>query len=192
MEWLSLMQHHGAPTRLLDFTYSIYIAVYFAVENATQDSAVWAMNFDWAMERSLDVLKLAKWSTADLAKLKSRFTERSEADVASHFLNTPNAKVVCPINPFRLNERLRVQKGLFLVPRDIEVSFMENLASMRGHDEEKNLFRLVIPAECARKARRRVFDMNITRRSLFPGLDGYSQALGVYHPVFRSHKPGRK
>src|SRR5947199_6187239 len=32
VEWLSIMQHHGAPTRLLDFTYSIYVAAYFAVE----------------------------------------------------------------------------------------------------------------------------------------------------------------
>src|SRR5437016_3319598 len=34
LEWLALMQHHGAPTRLLDFSYSIYVAAYFALENA--------------------------------------------------------------------------------------------------------------------------------------------------------------
>ena len=32
LEWLSLMQHYGAPTRLLDFTYSFFIAAFFAVE----------------------------------------------------------------------------------------------------------------------------------------------------------------
>ncbi len=29
IEWWSLMQHYGAPTRLLDWTYSIYVAVFF-------------------------------------------------------------------------------------------------------------------------------------------------------------------
>src|ERR1017187_2570388 len=43
-QWLALMQHHGAPTRLLDFTWSPYGAAFFALERATGDAAVWALN----------------------------------------------------------------------------------------------------------------------------------------------------
>src|SRR5438132_11133977 len=43
-QWLALMQHHGAPTRLIDFTWSPYVAAFFALERATGDAVVWALN----------------------------------------------------------------------------------------------------------------------------------------------------
>ena len=47
LEYLSLLQHFGAPSRLLDFTKSPYIAAYFAFEQATEDVAkvaIWGVN----------------------------------------------------------------------------------------------------------------------------------------------------
>lgn len=52
IEWLALMQHFGAPTRLLDFTQSPYVATYFAVEDATEDSVIWAVNESWVRNQA--------------------------------------------------------------------------------------------------------------------------------------------
>jgi hypothetical protein len=192
VEWLSLMQHYGAPTRLLDFTYSIYVAAYFAAERATQDCAVWALNPIWALEQSVALLRSEGKQDAQLNELKATFLEGTEAIAEPLFIEIPTVRVACPINPFRLNERLRIQKGVFLIPGNVEVRFMENLSNMPGYDDEGNLVKLVIPASMVGEARKELFDMNITRRSLFPGLEGYAQALGVYHPVFNPDEPIHK
>ena len=44
-EWLALMQHHGAPTRLLDFTWSPFVATFYALSNPAYggDAAIWAI-----------------------------------------------------------------------------------------------------------------------------------------------------
>lgn len=45
LEWLSIMQHYGAPTRLLDFSYSMYVALFMAMDNAFSDEySLWCIN----------------------------------------------------------------------------------------------------------------------------------------------------
>jgi hypothetical protein len=179
------MQHHGAPTRLLDFTYSIYVASYFAIETADQDAAVWAVNGKWALSESAKLLKAAGKNDSDVQQLEDRFIEGSERITQNLFFESPLVRLACPMNPFRLNERLRIQKGIFLIAGSVEAPFAENLAALPQHDSPDNILKIAIPRSIAEDALVGLFQMNISRASLFPGLDGYAQALGVLHPSFK-------
>ncbi len=51
---LALMQHHGAPTRLLDFSYSPFVAAYFALESKPKEkreepNIVYCFNVNWLL-----------------------------------------------------------------------------------------------------------------------------------------------
>ena len=184
VEWLSLMQHHGAPTRLLDFTYSIYVAAYFAIEAADDDAAIWAVDSLWALDESMRLLKAVRTSESDVQQLSDRFVEGSEHIVRSLFFEPPLVPLACPINPFRLNERLRIQKGVFLMAGSVEVSFKKNLKALAQAGSRERILKIVIPRSCFKEAFKDLHRMNISRASLFPGLDGYAQALGVFHPCF--------
>jgi hypothetical protein len=62
---------------------------------------------------------------------------------------------------------------------------MENLRSMPGHHDKKNIVKIVLPISLRADTVEALHYMNISRTSLFPGLDGYAQSLGVYHPSYR-------
>jgi len=187
VEWLSIMQHHGAPTRLLDFSYSVYVAAYFALEDAQSDCVIWALDGPWVLQRAAALLKAAgKKQTATMFKL---LNDDRENLPASLFMTRPYVSAVWPINPFRLNERLRVQQGSFLLQGDISKPFFANLSALSAQPIDK-ILRIVIPDALRIQALRHLWSMDISRAALFPGLDGFARSLGVNHSLFNPPKWG--
>ena len=108
-----------------------------------------------------------------------------EEVVAHLFFDPPPVCATWPINAFLLNQRLRIQQGVFMISGDVTRPFMENLkALMVGADSDGKLLKIVIPARVSQKAVPRLFSMGLSRTSLFPGLDGYARALGIWHPAY--------
>ena len=183
IEWISLMQHHGAPTRLLDFTYSIYVAAYFALECADADCAVWAVRGPWALAQSIAAFHHAgKRSAKRLRMATQEFHDKLYHEL---LLKKPSTRAAVPLNPFRLNERLRTQRSAFIAPGTVSHSFMDNLYALEGYAQGNNCIKIEIPKKLRVEAIEQLFAMNISRTSLFPGLDGYAGSLGIFHPSFR-------
>lgn len=182
LEWLSIIQHYGGPTRLLDFSHSFYTAAFFAAEFATDDCAVWAIN-----------------TTKFCLEQDSLSNVNSVQNLNSYIGNPNSTPGVVVIEPFRMHERLSAQQGLFMIPKDIMSSFENNLAIGSGGDPRElskpfpvdvskpnDLFpkhlsstvvKLVIPRESQREMLEDLRAMNVTATTLFPGLDGFARSL---------------
>lgn len=173
--------------RLLGFSTSRTrsdVAAYFALENADSDSAVWAVNGPWALNQSARLFHSTAEKTQYVPAFLKVSTEQYE-EVGYHlFFEPPTLQLAAPVNPFRLNERLRLQKGAFLCPGTVEASFMDNLAALPGWGSDDNVLKLVIPSGLRRQAIEQLNSMNVNSATLFPGLDGFARSLGVYHPSF--------
>lgn len=179
LEWLALMRHYGAPVRLLDWTYSFWAGVHFALVDAEGGaSALWALDSDW-IERQTSNSDLLPRSMRAL--LKNDPQVRDYATFLDICLKKNGPLFVVPVNPMRLNERLTAQKGVFLCPGDISRPFEDNLARVlrRAPTGSIRLKMITIPdrSRLRRDIRLHLDQMNISEAVLFPGLDGYARSL---------------
>jgi hypothetical protein len=191
IEWLALMQHHGAPTRLLDWTYSLEVAIYFALKHsldarthlksskaAGHEAAVWMMD--------------AHWATIETAKKFRQHDNQKAADFVLRPLESPDDQAefgraflaysvpcACSVNPYRLNERLTIQHGVFVCPGDVTVSFEENLQALPQSDCAERVVAFIIPPSEIQPGLEALHDSNISDATLFPGLDGFARSLSV-------------
>jgi hypothetical protein len=154
-EWLALMQDHGAPTRLLDFSWSPYVAAFFALHNTTEDGVIWACNPVEIEKRRMDLKQPGSFRKNFLAN------------------NQPFAWLG---EPRTMNRRLIAQSGTFLVPGILHESVEEILM---GYPNPKDtLIKFILPANKVReKGMRELYRMNITQATLFPDLDGLARSL---------------
>src|SRR5262249_16050597 len=124
-QWLALMQHHGAPTRLIDFTWSPYVAAFFALERTLDDGVVWAMN-----PARIDSSRAPK----------NRMDPRVKDNFARYFLKG-DRHFIWMGEPHTMNRRLIAQSGTFVVPGVIDQPIEEMLPDA---DQENILAKIVL------------------------------------------------
>jgi len=170
-QWLALMQHHGAPTRLLDFTWSPYVAAFFALERATTQAAVWALNPTDISAGG--IRRLPK--TARPSITRQEMDPRRKGNFAKYFLKG-NREFIWLGEPDMMNRRLIAQSGTFALPGVLDRP-MEEI--VRNYPDPKNMMaKFILPAAKVRETGlRELYRMNITHATLFPDLDGLARSL---------------
>lgn len=171
--WMALAQHHGLPTRFLDWTYSPLVALHFATANFMnyeKDGVIYAVNYVDAktyLPPELAAIIEEEGShifTAEMLDRVARDLPQLEALQEKPF--------ALFFEPPSINPRIVNQYAMFSMMSDPSVVVSDWL---RGR--QVRAFRIIIPAKLKWEIRDKLDQSNINERVLFPGLDGLARWL---------------
>lgn len=175
--WLALGQHHGLPTRLIDWSYSPYVALHFVTGTARAmdaDGEVWMVDLGRVHQELPTALR-------DMLRAEGSYVFTGEllAQAAPSLQDLPalaDHPFMIFLEPPSLDDRIINQAALF--------SFMSTPGALLDEwlaARPDAWRRVVIPAALKWEVRDRLDQINLTERVLFPGMDGLSSWLARYY-----------
>ncbi len=156
-EWLALAQHHGLPTRLLDWSTSPLVALYFATQPRLN-----SLNGEiLPLDSGVAVYALHDCAYISIENNKDPF----------------KYKEVGLYIPPHVTPRISGQGGLFTIQPDPT----QELQKAFENEEHKWIKRLVFSKEEASKVQKQLYQLGIRQSLLFPDLDGFAGELKIRH-----------
>ncbi len=164
---LFFMQHHGLPTRLLDWTENFAVALYFATHCATDNAAVWilnpyALNYQTA-NKDYSIFNLSENFTVGYVNY---FIDGSKKN--KDFDTFPHSAIA--IEGSTKSERMRSQRSVFTFHNDLQKPIDELCGDIK---------KIILPKEALPGARRFLKYAGINEFSIFPDLDGLARLLTI-------------
>lgn len=188
LAWLFLMQHHGLPTRPLDWSESVLVALYFAIEgngNMDRDGELWAM-YPYALNTHTGFNGLPVRNNPTLQYLArepgSADPERLAAEVHR---SSGVPRYLLALQPTLSFPRMVNQMSVFTIhPRPQPQCTIPELLK-----DPKHLVRYLIPAGRKQELRKGLAALGFHPRTLFPDLDHLSESIIVEHNTLAYSPP---
>jgi len=155
--WFVVIQHYFAPTRQLDWSVSPWAALYFACcEEDELDGMLWVGDFN----------KVTEYGNQKLSSLGSEFVALITDPTSPDILMFSNA--------FNTNQRVEAQQGKFSICTNPLTDHLPML------EDAQAISKLEIPKELKPIVMVELDQMNISAKTLFPGVDGLGRSITVY------------
>jgi FRG domain len=175
-EVLVTAQHHGLPTRLLDWTYSPLVAAHFATLHSERpsDRVIWRL--DWKKVHQFFKLPELALLIEDLEKILG---DKGPLTPWALFGARKSAKqFACMLEPPSLNPRIVAQSATFTLCSDKYQSFD---GFLEKHGLGSTLTKFIIPAKETARFRDQLDLVDVDERRLFPDLDGVAAEMRRYY-----------
>lgn len=166
-DWLFQMQHHGVPTRLLDWTESALTALYFAVEderNAKKDATLWIL-LPTELNKNANIYsdEIFYIPSFDDLVLKNYNPEVFHQEKNTKLL--PVAAIAS-----RNNSRMQAQLGVFTISHRDKTPIEEI-------GDKKHVWRYKIPQSKKKAIKSELALLGITKFQVFPELTSIGEII---------------
>lgn len=152
-EWIALAQHHGVPTRVLDWSLSPLQALYFAVESLSDtDGVVWSYSASLFRFQPFNTYKELD-ETEDVSLFMPRHEDQRMTAQSGCLTFHPLPKKDEPFLPFGSAGRADFNWSKFIIPKSLKESLLFQLDDLgvNGHSVYPDLDGL------AREIRQRIY-----------------------------------
>lgn len=191
---LSILQHYGAPTPLIDFTYNLNVALYFATEGCGLSSGSENIGgyfsvyyIDRSEQERSEFANLLNFNSGSFPSLKSFYKHQRNLDAILYITDFENDTVSRRRTSFQdqrpltilFNQRIIPQEGLFVFNPSPDYA-LEDCFNIRTSESNLRLKKMAcvnIRKDLSEYIRRKIRKVDVDINFIYPQLDNYVRSV---------------